>query len=109
MYISLNIENDAITDWVVRHNGLQDAADITMEPWGVPSGGDWGLYRGGAIFIEGAEHITVQHNLLTRPSISNNRFQIITPSTLFFKMAQHLDLGCVLAPAPRVNTPRMAE
>ena len=28
---------------------FRDAADITMNPWGVPSGGDWGLYRGGAI------------------------------------------------------------
>jgi len=37
-----------------------------MNPWAVPSGGDWGLYRGGAIFIEGAESITVQHNTLTR-------------------------------------------
>jgi hypothetical protein len=37
-----------------------------MNPWGVPSGGDWGLYRGGAIFIEGAEFITIQHNTLTR-------------------------------------------
>eukprot|EP01048_Picozoa_sp_COSAG05_P002815 COSAG05_NODE_122_length_17611_cov_47.044655_13_plen_146_part_00 len=37
-----------------------------MEPWGVPSGGDWGLYRGGAIFIEGAEDVRVQHNTLTR-------------------------------------------
>jgi len=45
---------------------FRDAADITMRPWGVPSGGDWGLYRGGAIFIEGAEDITIQHNLLTR-------------------------------------------
>ena len=37
-----------------------------MNPWGVPSGGDWGLYRGGAIFVEGAEDITLQHNTLTR-------------------------------------------
>ena len=39
---------------------------VTMNPWGVPSGGDWGLYRGGAIFVEGAEDITLQHNTLTR-------------------------------------------
>ena len=45
---------------------FRDAADITMNPWGVPSGGDWGLYRGGAIFVEGAEDITIQHNTLTR-------------------------------------------
>jgi hypothetical protein len=55
-----------VKDIVVQGITFRDAADITMQPWGVPSGGDWGLYRGGAIFIEGAENVTVQHNLLTR-------------------------------------------
>ena len=32
----------------------------------MPSGGDWGLYRGGALFIEGATGITISHNTLTR-------------------------------------------
>ena len=32
----------------------------------LPYQSDWGLYRGGAIFIEGAEDVLVQHNLLTR-------------------------------------------
>ena len=45
---------------------FRDAADITMEPWGAASDGDWSLYRGGGIFIEGAEGVTVQHNLLRR-------------------------------------------
>ena len=30
-----------------------------MDEWGIPSGGDWGLHRGGAVFVEGAEGITV--------------------------------------------------
>jgi hypothetical protein len=34
---------------------------LTMHCWP-----DWGLYRGGAIFVEGAENITIQHNVLTR-------------------------------------------
>jgi len=55
-----------VKDIVVQGITFRDAADITMQPWRVPSGGDWGLYRGGAIFIEGAENVTVQHNLLTR-------------------------------------------
>lgn len=45
---------------------FRDAADITMKPWGVPSGGDWGLYRGGAIFIEGARDIHLSNCTLTR-------------------------------------------
>ena len=31
-------------DIKIRGVGFRDAADVTMEPWGVPSGGDWGLY-----------------------------------------------------------------
>jgi len=45
---------------------FRDAADITMKQWGVPSGGDWGLYRGGAIFIEGAENVSVSFSTFTR-------------------------------------------
>ena len=65
--ISINGTKAApVTDITVQGITFRDAADITMEPWAVPSGGDWGLYRGGAIFIEGAEGVTVQHNTLTR-------------------------------------------
>jgi hypothetical protein len=32
----------------------------------VPSGGDWSLYRGGAIFIEGAERLTLSDGLFKR-------------------------------------------
>jgi hypothetical protein len=38
---------------------FRDAADTSMEPWGVPSGGDWGLYRGAAVFFEGTEGCSV--------------------------------------------------
>ena len=55
-----------VKDITVQGITFRDAADITMEPWGVPSGGDWGLYRGGAIFVEGAEDVNITHNLLTR-------------------------------------------
>ena len=65
--ISINGTKAApVKDITVQGITFRDAADITMEPWAVPSGGDWGLYRGGAIFIEGAEEITIQHNTFTR-------------------------------------------
>jgi hypothetical protein len=65
--ISINgTKASPVKDITVQGITFRDAADITMEPWGVPSGGDWGLYRGGAIFVEGAENVTVQHNTLTR-------------------------------------------
>lgn len=46
--------------------GFRDAAITFMEPWGVPSGGDWALYRGGAVYIEGAEGITIRGNTFKR-------------------------------------------
>ena len=46
-----------IKDITITGLNFRDAADITMtSPWGVPSGGDWGLYRGGAVFFEGTEN-----------------------------------------------------
>jgi len=50
------------TNVTVQGIHFRDGANINMEPWGVPSGGDWGLYRGGAIFLEGAEDVDVKHN-----------------------------------------------
>lgn len=35
--------------------GVRDAAPTYLDAWGVPSGGDWALHRGGAVFVEGAE------------------------------------------------------
>jgi len=67
-----------------------------MEPHGVPSGGDWGLQRMGAIFLEGTEKIIIDHCLITRVdsnaimisgynrdlTISNNEFVWIGDSVL---------------------------
>lgn len=37
-----------------------------MERFGVPSGGDWSLYRGGALHLEGTENVTLQDGLYKR-------------------------------------------
>ena len=37
-----------------------------MEPHGVPSGGDWGLQRMGAIHLEGTKGVTIAECLVTR-------------------------------------------
>ena len=37
-----------------------------MEKWGVPSGGDWSLYRGAAFYIEGTENVVVDNCLFKR-------------------------------------------
>jgi hypothetical protein len=45
---------------------FRDAAYTFMERFGVPSGGDWSLYRGGAIFVEGTEKLTLSDGLYKR-------------------------------------------
>ena len=45
---------------------FRDAAYTFMEQFGVPSGGDWSLYRGGAIFVEGTEQLTLREGLYRR-------------------------------------------
>jgi len=49
----------------VTFNGLQFTESITtyMEPYEVPSGGDWSIHRGGTFFIENAHDITLSNNL----------------------------------------------
>ena len=32
-----------------------------LEPYEVPSGGDWSIHRGGAVFVEGAENCTIEN------------------------------------------------
>ena len=40
--------------------GFRDAAYTYLDEWGVPSGGDWALHRGGAVFVEGATGFLAQ-------------------------------------------------
>jgi hypothetical protein len=65
--ISINASmGSPIRDVTIEGVTFRDAADVAMEPWGVPSGGDWGLHRGGAIFIEGCENCVVTECTFTR-------------------------------------------
>ena len=50
----------------LRGLGFRDSRITYMEPWGVPSGGDWSLHRGGAIFLERTEDVAVQGCTLRR-------------------------------------------
>eukprot|EP00462_Mataza_sp_D1_P009108 CAMPEP_0175150124 /NCGR_PEP_ID=MMETSP0087-20121206/17670_1 /TAXON_ID=136419 /ORGANISM="Unknown Unknown, Strain D1" /LENGTH=775 /DNA_ID=CAMNT_0016435983 /DNA_START=250 /DNA_END=2577 /DNA_ORIENTATION=- len=43
----------------IRGIGFRDAAYDYMDEWGVPSGGDWALHRGGAVLFEGVEDVSV--------------------------------------------------
>lgn len=42
------------------------AAASYMGPHGIPSGGDWGLSRMGAVLVSGAQSITIANNTFTR-------------------------------------------
>jgi len=44
----------------IRGVGFRDSAKTYMEQWGVPSGGDWALYRGGAVMVEGAVDVSIE-------------------------------------------------
>ena len=44
----------------LRGLNFRDSPYTYMDEWGVPSGGDWGLHRGGAVLVENAEDLTVQ-------------------------------------------------
>ena len=50
----------------LRGLGLRDSRYTYMEPWGVPSGGDWGLYRGGAILLENCVGCAVSDSTFER-------------------------------------------
>ena len=45
---------------------FKDAAYTYLEPHGVPSGGDWGLQRTGAVFLEGTEVTTFDSCIFER-------------------------------------------
>ena len=50
---------DPVKNIEMRGLGFRDAEKTYLEQWHAPSGGDWSLHRGGAIHLEGAEHVTV--------------------------------------------------
>lgn len=56
----------AVTDVMIRGITIRDAAATYLEPHGMPSGGDWGLQRRGAIYLEGTERVTIESCLMTR-------------------------------------------
>lgn len=42
---------------------LAHTRNTYMEPFEVPSGGDWALHRGGCIFVDNAEEIRIAYNI----------------------------------------------
>lgn len=46
--------------------GFRDSAATFMSEWSAPSGGDWALHRGGAIFLENVYNINIQRCIFRR-------------------------------------------
>ena len=55
-----------VKDVTISNLGFRDAAYTFMERFGVPSGGDWSLYRGGAVDVEGTEGLTIANSTFKR-------------------------------------------
>ena len=45
----------------IENLGFRDMAATYMNEWSAPSGGDWAIHRGGAIFVEHATQVNIQH------------------------------------------------
>ena len=56
------VKNVTITKLTFAHS-----ATTYMSNYEVPSGGDWSVHRGGAIFVEGAEYVLIQNCLFDSP------------------------------------------
>mmetsp|Transcript_23634 Transcript_23634/g.73009 ORF Transcript_23634/g.73009 Transcript_23634/m.73009 type:complete len:873 (+) Transcript_23634:238-2856(+) len=50
----------------IRGLGFRDARITYLDDWGVPSGGDWALHRGAAVFLEGVEGASVEASKFER-------------------------------------------
>ena len=65
---------EPVRDVRVRGLGFRDARATYMEPWGVPSGGDWALHRGAAVFLERTSDVIVEQNTFRR--VDGNALQL---------------------------------
>ena len=56
----LGNQSNPVRDVLISNVGFRDTTATFMDPrWAAPSGGDWSLHRGGAVFFEGVENVTV--------------------------------------------------
>ena len=51
--------SEPVENITIRGVNFRDTAYTYMDPHGMPSGGDWGLQRMGALFLEGTKYVTI--------------------------------------------------
>eukprot|EP01083_Nonionella_stella_P316553 1148432_1 len=56
----------AVKNVTIQGVELRDTRYTYLDPHGMPTGGDWGLQRSGAITIQGSENINIDSSLFTR-------------------------------------------
>jgi hypothetical protein len=88
--------SNGVTNISISNLGFRDTASTYMSNWSVPSGGDWSIHRGGAIFMEDVNNIRIQNCKFSRldgnaiflsrrtrnVTISRNLFQWIGESAI---------------------------
>lgn len=67
------IEIRNVSNITITNVGFRDVAPTFMSEWSAPSGGDWSLHRGGAIFLENASNVII-HNCTFRRLDGNGIF-----------------------------------
>jgi hypothetical protein len=55
-----------VTGITIQGIKLRDTVYTYMDPHGMPSGGDWGLQRSGAVFLEGTKNTLIQECIFER-------------------------------------------
>ena len=55
----------AVRDISIKGIGFRDSAYTYLDAWGIPSGGDWALHRGGAVFVENVSGFVVSQSKFT--------------------------------------------
>ena len=50
----------------IENLGFRDSAATFFGEWSAPSGGDWALHRGGAIFLERVDHVRIRDCIFRR-------------------------------------------
>lgn len=55
-----------VVNVTIERVGFRDTRRTELETMTAPSGGDWSMYRGGALFIENAENVTISNSTFSR-------------------------------------------
>ena len=61
----IGIRDDA-SNITIQNVGFRDMAPTYMGSWSAPSGGDWSLHRGGAVFLENVTNIDIRNCIFRR-------------------------------------------